>query len=101
MGSHVNAPSSVVVEGERVSLRSFLKEEEYLPFLFKVLSVDSVLSIQSHPDKQLAEKLHQSQPSIYKDDNHKPEMAIALSPFEAFANFAPAEAIVETLLTYR
>lgn len=29
-----------------------------LPFLFKVLSVQTALSIQSHPDKKLAERLH-------------------------------------------
>lgn len=29
-----------------------------LPFLFKVLSIRKALSIQAHPDKKLAEKLH-------------------------------------------
>lgn len=63
-----------------------------LPFLFKVLSVQTALSIQSHPDKQLAEKLHAAQPGDYKDDNHKPEMALALEDFEALCGFvAPAE----------
>ncbi|KAK9806420.1 hypothetical protein WJX73_004588 [Symbiochloris irregularis] len=54
-----------------------------LPFLFKVLSVQTALSIQSHPDKELAEKLHAERPHDYKDDNHKPEMAIAITDFEA------------------
>ena len=45
------------------------------------------LSIQSHPDKALAEKLHAERPSIYKDDNHKPEMALAVTPFEALCGF--------------
>jgi mannose-6-phosphate isomerase len=29
-----------------------------LPFLFKVLSIRKALSIQAHPNKKLAEKLH-------------------------------------------
>jgi mannose-6-phosphate isomerase len=37
-----------------------------LPFLFKVLSVEKALSIQTHPDKKTAEALHQSQPDIYR-----------------------------------
>jgi mannose-6-phosphate isomerase len=37
-----------------------------LPFLFKVLSIAKALSIQSHPDKQTAEKLHAEAPKIYK-----------------------------------
>ncbi|KAL0287872.1 UNVERIFIED_CONTAM: Mannose-6-phosphate isomerase 1 [Sesamum angustifolium] len=50
-----------------------------LPFLFKVLSVAKVLSIQAHPDKDLAAILHKREPGVYKDDNHKPEMALALN----------------------
>jgi mannose-6-phosphate isomerase len=33
--------------------------------------------------------LHQTQPEIYKDANHKPEMAIALTKFEALCGFRP------------
>ncbi|KAL8161122.1 hypothetical protein V2J09_012611 [Rumex salicifolius] len=58
-----------------------------LPFLFKVLSVAKPLSIQAHPDKVLAEELHKLHPNIYKDGNHKPEMAIALTEFEALYGF--------------
>jgi mannose-6-phosphate isomerase len=50
-----------------------------LGFLLKVLSVRKVLSIQAHPDKALAAQLHAERPSVYKDPNHKPEMAICLS----------------------
>ena len=49
-----------------------------LPYLFKVLSIDKALSIQAHPSKELAEKLFLEQPLIYKDPNHKPEMAIGI-----------------------
>ncbi len=68
-----------------------------LPFLLKVLSVKTALSIQSHPDKTLAEKLHKSKPDQYKDDNHKPEMAIALSDFEALCGFSGELELAETL----
>ncbi|HEV7738082.1 MAG TPA: type I phosphomannose isomerase catalytic subunit [Chlamydiales bacterium] len=37
-----------------------------LPFLFKILAIRKALSIQAHPDKQLAEKLHHEKPEIYK-----------------------------------
>lgn len=45
MGSHVNCPSLLEKGGEKVSLREHLGEAQALPFLFKVLSVDKVLSI--------------------------------------------------------
>ena len=57
----------------------------------QVLSVAKALSIQAHPDKALAERLHAEQPQHYKDDNHKPEMALALTPFEALCSFVPLE----------
>lgn len=41
-----------------------------------------------------AEKLHKSNPTHYGDDNHKPEMAIALTVFEALCGFRPKEEIV-------
>ena len=66
-----------------------------LPFLLKVLSVAKALSIQAHPDKQLAEKLHEEKPHMYKDANHKPEMALAVTEFEAMSGFIsePKEAL--------
>ena len=68
-----------------------------LPFLFKVLSVRTALSIQAHPDKALAQKLHVRYPDQYKDDNHKPEMSVAITPFEALCSFQPAYSILENL----
>jgi len=55
--------------------------------LFKVLSVAKALSIQAHPDKALAGRLHAARPDVYRDPNHKPEMALALTPFEAMCGF--------------
>jgi mannose-6-phosphate isomerase len=37
-----------------------------LPFLFKVLSIHKALSIQAHPDKELAKQLHARDPKNYK-----------------------------------
>lgn len=68
-----------------------------LPFLFKVLSIEKVLSIQAHPDKKLAAQLHKSDPGHYPDDNHKPEMAVAITDFEAFCGFKPLDQISELL----
>lgn len=68
-----------------------------LPYLFKVLSVRTALSIQSHPDKALAERLHASNPKEYRDDNHKPEMALALESFEALCGFVAPEELKAAL----
>ncbi|KAL7141698.1 hypothetical protein ABFS83_08G070800 [Erythranthe nasuta] len=70
-----------------------------LPFLFKVLSVAKALSIQAHPDKELAVILHKQQPGVYKDDNHKPEMALALTEFEALCGFIGLEELKTVIQT--
>lgn len=68
-----------------------------LPFLLKVLSVNKALSIQAHPDIANAQDLHKKFPEIYKDPNHKPEMAIALTEFETLCQFRPFPEIVNHL----
>lgn len=68
-----------------------------LPFLLKVLSIGKPLSIQAHPNKRLAEQLHAKSPDIYPDDNHKPEMAIALSDFEGLVGIRPLDEIAHFL----
>lgn len=97
MGTHPSGPSTLLDDnGELLLLRDWLARKPDalgrvvaarwggdLPFLFKVLSVAKALSIQAHPDKKLAEALHALRPSVYKDDNHKPEMAIAITEFRA------------------
>jgi len=88
--SHVEANAKETL-GEKC-LKRFGND---LPFLLKVLSVAKALSIQAHPDKQLAEKLHEGKPHMYKDANHKPEMALAVTEFEAMSGFIsePKEAL--------
>lgn len=76
MGTHHKQPSKDV-ETQR-TLLDMLQEnqalmsqsiiERYgnkLPFLFKVLSIRKALSIQAHPNKKLAEKLHAEDPVNY------------------------------------
>ena len=58
-----------------------------LPFLPKILSIDKALELQIHPDKDLAARLHAKNPDQFTDDNHKPEIAIALGKFEVFAGW--------------
>ncbi|KAL6106354.1 mpi [Pungitius sinensis] len=70
-----------------------------LPFLFKVLSVNTALSIQAHPNRELAARLHDQFPEHYPDDNHKPEMAIALTRFQGLCGFRPVEEILGFLET--
>jgi len=88
IGTHPKGPSKLKT-GE--SLQEVIGEE--LPFLFKVLSAGKALSIQAHPDKENAERLNKENPSKYGDPNHKPEMAIALTPFEAMCGFRQLEEI--------
>ncbi|KAK1439097.1 hypothetical protein QVD17_04912 [Tagetes erecta] len=71
-----------------------------LPFLLKILSVGRSLSIQAHPDKELAGFLHKLQPNVYKDANHKPEMALALTEFEALCGFISSEELDDVLETF-
>ncbi len=61
-----------------------------LPFLLKVLSCSRALSIQAHPDVELAKCLHARDPKNYPDPNPKPEIAVAVTPFDALAQFRPA-----------
>eukprot|EP00823_Brevimastigomonas_motovehiculus_P002745 TRINITY_DN1652_c0_g1_i1.p1 TRINITY_DN1652_c0_g1~~TRINITY_DN1652_c0_g1_i1.p1 ORF type:complete len:421 (+),score=102.97 TRINITY_DN1652_c0_g1_i1:55-1317(+) len=99
MGTHPNAPSYVIQDKEKeeksLKLRDAIGQD--LPFLFKVLSVAKALSIQAHPDKKLAESLHKQKPKLYPDDNHKPELACALTPFEVMCGFRPPEQIAAFL----
>lgn len=88
IGTHPKGPS-MLSTGE--SLKDAVGGD--LPFLFKVLSAGKALSIQAHPDKDVAEKLHFENPEAYADSNHKPEMAIALTPFEAMCGFRRLEEI--------
>ncbi|XP_022113544.2 mannose-6-phosphate isomerase [Pieris rapae] len=104
MGTHPNGPS-IIIERD-IPLSEYLKTNldavgpdvrkkfnVLVPFLLKVLSVRKALSIQAHPTKEHAEELHKTFPDLYKDPNHKPELAIALTPFEGLCGFRPISEI--------
>ncbi|EPS59833.1 hypothetical protein M569_14970 [Genlisea aurea] len=113
MGTHDSGPSYVVVDAfsgqklkdwiERnpssVGDKALKKWGSTLPFLFKVLSVAKALSLQAHPDKNLAEILHKRHPEVYKDDNHKPEMALAITDFEALCGFVDLQELKAVVLS--
>lgn len=114
MGVHPNAPSEVETESGRQSLIHFIQTHpieilgqrvadtfhNQLPFLFKVLSAGEALSIQAHPNKQQAERLHKLDPEHYPDDNHKPEIAIALDHLIALVGFCAYDKLEKTLQIY-
>jgi len=98
MGTHPSGPSSVVNEdGSTTPLSDLL--DQPVPYILKVLSINECLSIQAHPDKTLAAKLHAEKPDMYKDPNHKPEMALAVTEFEAMCGFRPLAQIADFLNT--
>jgi mannose-6-phosphate isomerase len=68
-----------------------------LPFLFKVLGIAAPLSIQSHPDKLLAEKLHKQDSTNYPDINHKPEIAVAITELKMLYGLLSPEDTQKTL----
>src|SRR4051794_4016859 len=72
-----------------------------LPFLLKVLAADRPLSLQAHPTNEQAEAgfaaeeaagvPRDSTTRTFKDPFHKPELLVALTPFEALCGFRPVE----------
>jgi len=114
MGAHPKASSEVELDGTRVSLRRLVQQapREVLgkavcenfagtwPFLFKVLSISAPLSIQAHPNKIQAQLLHARDPEHYPDDNHKPEVAVALDSLIALVGFKCFSDILKILDMY-
>lgn len=80
---------------------------DVLPFLVKVLAADEPLSLQAHPSAAQAlegfareERLGipvNSPVRNYRDTSHKPELLVALQPFEALAGFRQASRTIELL----
>ena len=120
LGIHASGPSSIEVNQQSVLLsdaiatdpKAALSEPVYshfggLPYLFKVLDVKDMLSIQVHPAKEYAkvafEKEEASGTALnapnrnYKDTNHKPEIMLAMSEFWLLHGFKSEAKILETL----
>jgi mannose-6-phosphate isomerase len=123
IGAHPKSPAFVEISGEMVSLEDVIRRapEEILgreacvrfrgrlPYLLKVLDARKMLSIQAHPNKRQAEEGYarenaaaislQSARRNYRDDNHKPEVHVALTEFRMLQGFRPLEQIARTILS--
>ena len=120
MGAHPSAPALVATSEGQKALDQMIQENKAhflgsniadqfgtLPYLFKILDVEKMLSIQVHPSKENAEKgfLKEQLAGVpidathrnYKDQNHKPEVMVALSDFWLLHGFMPANALKERL----
>lgn len=121
MGAHPKAPSQVLSDGIWRSLPEVIQESpaetlgqevaarfsNKLPFLFKVLAAARPLSIQAHPNKEQAEQGFARENELgvpldapqrnYRDDNHKPEIICALTPFCALNGFRKLEEALRLL----
>jgi len=119
LGGHDNAPAEI--EGAAPSkLNEYIQQQPEvllgadvnqrfgrLPYLLKILDVKEMLSIQVHPTKKNAELefAAENKKGIalnaphrnYKDDNHKPELMLALSDFWLLHGFRPEEELMRVL----
>jgi mannose-6-phosphate isomerase len=123
IGAHPDSPSVARrPDGTTVALNDLIAEdpEHYLgaesvagfgprlPFLTKILAASQPLSLQVHPSleqakagfaRENAEGVAPDAPHRnYRDDNHKPEMIFALTPFEALCGFRRPAATRKILL---
>ena len=86
IGTHPKSPSMI----DDKPLSEIMSSKGYgddMPYLLKILSIDKALSIQAHPTKPDAEKLHARDPKNYPDPNHKPELIVAITEINALACF--------------
>ncbi|HKK78018.1 MAG TPA: mannose-6-phosphate isomerase, class I [Phaeodactylibacter sp.] len=120
MGTHHRGKATVVTaEGEQPLDRWLTAHPEalgektrqqfgdQLPFLFKVLDVREMLSIQTHPTKAQAEAGYERENAAgvpldaphrnFKDRNHKPEIMVALTEFWLLHGFRPLAEIAQLL----
>ncbi len=106
MGTHPQGMSTIRGTDGRVQNLDSLAGP--LPYLLKVLDVKDMLSIQVHPSKEAAERefARENAEGIpldaphrnYRDDNHKPELMVALGDFWLLHGFKPPEELADTLL---
>ncbi|MDY6052096.1 MAG: mannose-6-phosphate isomerase, class I [Rothia sp. (in: high G+C Gram-positive bacteria)] len=119
VGAHSSAPSMARVDGGAFPLDFLVKEQpsrflnpqrssDIFPFLFKILAIESPLSIQVHPTDEQAQAGFEAENSRgialddparnYKDRFSKPETVIALSEMRILTgvrDFAELRAIAE------
>jgi len=120
LGVHSSGPASIEVNQQAVLLSDIIASnpeqalsapvfEHFggLPYLFKVLDVKEMLSIQVHPTKEYAKVAFEKEEAAgialtspnrnYKDQNHKPEIMLAMSEFWLLHGFKSEAKILETL----
>ena len=120
LGAHLKAPSMIKINQESISLDVFLNQNltenlgvkvlndfGKLPYLFKVLDVYQMLSIQVHPTIEAAKKGFELENKKgipltannrnYKDKNHKPEIMVALSDFWLLHGFLERTKLIKNL----
>lgn len=120
LGIHAGGPASIEVNQQAVLLsdaiatdpKAALSEPVFnhfggLPYLFKILDVKDMLSIQVHPTKEYAKVAFEKEEAAgialnapnrnYKDINHKPEIMLAMSEFWLLHGFKSEAKILETL----
>jgi mannose-6-phosphate isomerase len=120
MGAHPSASSDLVSGKTSVSLNQLIQQDPAaiitqkvflrfgeLPYLFKILDVKDMLSIQVHPSKAEAVKGFDAEEKAgipigapnrnYKDKNHKPEVMVALSEFWLLHGFKQKNRLEEVL----
>ncbi len=111
VGAHKNAPSRVIGTAPETTLMQLISEhpgallgelvvKEFgaeLPYLFKILSVRTALSIQAHPNSEQAELLFKRAPNNYPDNRHKPELAVAITKTKLLYGFRTAAEILTDL----
>ena len=119
MGTHSKAPSRVYWDNSWISLSRAIRENpiailgkevaerfsNQLPFLFKVLAAEIPLSVQAHPDREMALEgfdcenrsgIPLDAPNRnYRDQRHKPEIVCALTPFWVLKGFRPTGQIIQ------
>ncbi len=103
VGVHPRGRAQIKVNGEWQHLDEYTR----LPYLLKILDVRKMLSIQSHPNKQQAEIGYAKENEmgipldakhrIFKDDNHKPELMMAIGDFWLLHGFKSIEDIRRTI----
>ena len=79
-----------------------------LPYLLKYLAAEAPLSLQVHPDAERARSGYEAEEHAgipvdaphrnYRDPHHKPELLLALEPFEALCGFREPAATVPDLI---
>lgn len=77
------------------------KHGHCLPYLLKILAIKKPLSLQVHPSREHAVAGYERENGLgipvmdpqrtFRDDNHKPEMVVALTPTVVLTGFRPVE----------